>query len=212
VEKVQGDIIKRKNGVKTQNKILETAACMFACKGYDNVSIRDITREVGIKESSLYNHFKSKQDILDTLIKEFAKRAPYSRPSLEQLEKMMGIMSLKEILKNIMFSVGNSIDSILENTSIIIQCEKFRNVQAAEAYYKYQVIEPANYYRNLIDTMICKKIIKDNGSREIIRQYCYAATAVSQEFFMAKQGYGSIDEAVKRMLDTIEFFCNLIEG
>jgi AcrR family transcriptional regulator len=211
MEKEEKIITKRKKGIITKNQILETAAHLFACKGYDNVSIREIVKEVGVKESSLYNHFKSKQDILDVLLNEFALRAQSTRPTYEQLKKMITIMSLKEILKNIMFSVGRNTDAILENTFIIIQSEKFRKPRAAEVYFSYLVIEPAAYYQNLIDMMIDRNMIKDKNTQEIIKQYCYTATAVSQEFFMAKHGFGSIKEAVRRMLDTIEFFCDLIE-
>ncbi len=47
---------------------------MFSVKGYDAVSIRQIASAVGIKESSIYNHFKSKQDILNKIIDETLKR------------------------------------------------------------------------------------------------------------------------------------------
>jgi len=99
-----------------------------------------------------------------------------------------------------LFSVGRNIDEVIENTATIIQCEKFRKPQAAEAYYKYLVIEPATYYQNLIDMMIHKKIIRDKDVQKIIKQYCYTATAVSQEYFMAKHGYGSIEEVFGRGL------------
>lgn len=215
MEKGNRVAVKRKKGIITRNQILETAAQMFAGKGYDNVSIRQLAQGVGIKESSVYNHFAGKQDILEVLLKDFSVRAPDSRPSCEELEKMTAIMSLKEILKTIMFSVGRSSDETLENTAIIIQCEKFRNPQAAEAYYAYLVREPAEYYQNLIRMMSRKKMLKeilnDENVQRIIQQYCYTATAVSQEYFMAKHGYGSIEEAVGRMLETIDFFCGLIE-
>ncbi len=47
----------------TKQKILYAALDLFSQKGYDAVSVRDIARAVGIKESSLYNHFQNKQDI-----------------------------------------------------------------------------------------------------------------------------------------------------
>ncbi len=47
---------------------------MFSIKGYDAVTIREIASEVGIKESSIYNHFKNKQDILNKIIEETLKR------------------------------------------------------------------------------------------------------------------------------------------
>lgn len=204
-------ISKRKKGIDTQNQILKTAAQMFACKGYDSVSIREIAEGVGVKESSIYNHFKSKQDILEVLFKEFAVRAPLSRPTYEQLEAMVKIMSLREILKNIMFSVGRNIDEILGNTAIIIQCERFRSPEGAEAYYNYLVKEPTAYYQKLIEMMIREKKIKNQNAQNIIKHYCYMATALSQEYFMAANGFGCVDEAVKRMLEAIDFFCSLIE-
>ena len=47
---------------------------LFSIKGFDAVSIRDIAKVVGIKESSIYNHYKSKQDIFDCILVEFSAR------------------------------------------------------------------------------------------------------------------------------------------
>lgn len=44
---------------------------MYAKQGYCAVSIRDICNQVGIKESSVYYHFKNKQSILDELLNRF---------------------------------------------------------------------------------------------------------------------------------------------
>lgn len=63
----------------TKEQILEEALKLFSVKGYDAVSVRDILRAVGIKESSLYYHFKNKQDIFDTIVTFcFQKRRPIS--------------------------------------------------------------------------------------------------------------------------------------
>lgn len=58
----------------TKEKIMLEALNLFSVQGYEAVSVRDISRAVGIKESSLYNHFKNKQDIFDTIIKEYSNR------------------------------------------------------------------------------------------------------------------------------------------
>ena len=54
--------------METKQKILYAALDLFSQKGYDAVSVRDIARAVGIKESSLYNHFQNKQDIYDSIL------------------------------------------------------------------------------------------------------------------------------------------------
>ena len=57
--------------METKELILKKALDMFAKSGYDSVSIRDIAKAVNIKESSIYYHFKNKQDILDSLVEKF---------------------------------------------------------------------------------------------------------------------------------------------
>ena len=52
----------------TKEIILFESLKLFADKGYDGVTVRDIAAEVGIKQSSLYKHYKSKQEIFDTLV------------------------------------------------------------------------------------------------------------------------------------------------
>ena len=52
----------------TKQKILYAALDLFSVRGYDAVSVRDIARAVGIKESSLYNHFQNKQDIYYSIL------------------------------------------------------------------------------------------------------------------------------------------------
>ena len=46
--------------METKARILWEALELFSSKGYKGVSVRDIAGAVGIRESSLYNHFKGK--------------------------------------------------------------------------------------------------------------------------------------------------------
>lgn len=48
-------------GNDTRQNILDTAARLFARDGLAATSMRDIARECGLKASSLYNHFESKE-------------------------------------------------------------------------------------------------------------------------------------------------------
>lgn len=59
----------------TREKILEAALDLFSRRGYEAVSVREIAKAVGIRESSLYNHFKGKRDIFDSLVDACWKRA-----------------------------------------------------------------------------------------------------------------------------------------
>ena len=57
-----------------RTEILEKAAFLFHKKGYSATSVRDIAREMGMESASLYNHIKSKQEILQAHLLPLAKR------------------------------------------------------------------------------------------------------------------------------------------
>lgn len=58
----------------TRDRIVEEALSLFAQKGYMGTSVKNIADAVGIKDSSLYKHYKSKQEILDTIIQTIEDR------------------------------------------------------------------------------------------------------------------------------------------
>ena len=62
-------------GSKTKEKILKHALKLFSSKGYKATTVRDIAGAVGIKQSALYNHFKNKDEILETLISNLTSSA-----------------------------------------------------------------------------------------------------------------------------------------
>ena len=62
-------------GSKTKEKILKHALKLFATEGYKATTVRDIAGSIGIKQSALYNHFKNKDEILETLIRDLTSSA-----------------------------------------------------------------------------------------------------------------------------------------
>lgn len=58
----------------TRQTIINHALSLFSQRGYDGVSMREIAASVGIKASSIYNHFASKEDIFNSIINEMSKR------------------------------------------------------------------------------------------------------------------------------------------
>ena len=53
---------------KRTKEIYRVIAHLFAYRGYHSTSMREIARELGMNQSSLYHYFTSKQDILFTLM------------------------------------------------------------------------------------------------------------------------------------------------
>ncbi len=204
------NIQKRKKGLETTRQILDISADLFARNGYDGVSVRTIAEKTGIKESSLYNHFKSKADILETLFNEFIKYVPETRPSDEEIDKMLMLMEPEEVFKSILFHVGKSVCGTLSNTAMIINYENYRNPRAAEMYYRYVVKEPADYYERLINKMIKRKMIKPVDARIIAEQYNYVSITLTKEYIMAQYGLADVQSVVGYMIKTLKFFCGMM--
>jgi AcrR family transcriptional regulator len=68
----------------TKEKITDVALHLFSENGYNGVSVRDICGKVGIRESTIYYHFKNKQDILDQLSDAFLSSAKAVMKQLTQ--------------------------------------------------------------------------------------------------------------------------------
>lgn len=67
-------ICQKENYMSTKERILSEALSLFSVHGYSSVSVRDITKVIGIRESAIYKHYKNKQAIFDTIIHISAER------------------------------------------------------------------------------------------------------------------------------------------
>jgi AcrR family transcriptional regulator len=65
----------KSDAADTKELLLQAALALFAEKGFEGTSVRDIARSVGLSESVLYAHFDSKRAIFDAV---FARLGPLS--------------------------------------------------------------------------------------------------------------------------------------
>jgi AcrR family transcriptional regulator len=64
-------------------EFLDIARQLFFQKGYEKTSVNDIIEKIGVAKGTFYHYFKSKEDLLDQLVNQFAKK------SVLEVEKMM---------------------------------------------------------------------------------------------------------------------------
>lgn len=53
-----------RKGETTKQRILDTSIALFAERGFEACTMRDIAAAVGIKAPAIYNHYSSKEDVL----------------------------------------------------------------------------------------------------------------------------------------------------
>jgi len=72
------------SGMHTKERIFYASAKLFSEKGYSNVSVREIADNVGIKAASIYNHYPSKESILEDIFDCIKKRQDAFQQELEE--------------------------------------------------------------------------------------------------------------------------------
>ena len=72
--------------MNTKEKIFNVSLDLFSKKGYDSVSLREIAEEVGIKKSSIYSHYSSKEAILMDIFDQFTKSFEIDSEEIELRE------------------------------------------------------------------------------------------------------------------------------
>jgi len=55
----------------TRQRIQSVALELFAEQGYDKTSLREIAERLGVTKAALYYHFKSKEDIVTSLVEDY---------------------------------------------------------------------------------------------------------------------------------------------
>ncbi len=84
--------------VSRKEEIIATASRLFYEKGFSAVSMRDIASEMDIKAASLYNHIKSKQEILSEIILKVAEEFTQGMENV-LAENISAINKVKKVIE-----------------------------------------------------------------------------------------------------------------
>jgi AcrR family transcriptional regulator len=131
--------VDKKDGRRTdtRDRIFQTALDLFAEEGVEAVSIRDITKQVGITAAAFYNHFESKNALLHAMYEYYRVRLiePQSI-SRDEFERIARDSSPWETIavagQHFAAAMQNP---VLEKLGRVISMEKERNPIAAEIAY-----------------------------------------------------------------------------
>ena len=109
---------------KRQNQIIEETIKLIHTKGIQGLTIKNISQGIGLTEAAIYRHFKSKDEILSTMLDDFRKNLDNkSKSILESDSKAM--VKLKTMLNQLIkiFCANPYI------VSVIFSDEIFKNKQ-----------------------------------------------------------------------------------
>lgn len=160
--------------IKANNKekIFDVSIDLFSEYGYDGVSIRQIAKEVGIKESSIYNHYKSKESILDAILEYYIDRMMSNDIPLSQASENLDV-SFDYFYESGLNAFASQLkDEKMSRITRIILIESYHN-DKIKSFMKSSIIsEPVNAWTGLFELMKSKRLIDDAcDSRQLAESF-----------------------------------------
>lgn len=140
----------------TKQMIFDTAAELFAQKGYHAVSMADIADQVGIKKSSIYNHYPAKEVIMEELLDHYLERMERFYERMHEVgSNITEGKDLASLLEQLMFSYEPEETQLMFYLTRIVHHEQFSSFKAADALigngYRKYMEEHVHFFDQIAD-------------------------------------------------------------
>lgn len=165
--------------MNTKQRIIENALILFSEKGYEAVTVANIADKVGIKAPSLYKHFKSKQDIFESILNELQSRYEMQANVLniggtdanEDVANYMNISSdvLEDMVKGLFAFFLH--DEYTARFRKMMTIEQYKNPDIATLYSKQYFDDVIAYQEILFANLMQQGLIKDGNARTVAFQF-----------------------------------------
>lgn len=148
--------------MNSREKYLTVSLELFSQYGYYGVSVRDISKKVGVSESALYKHYKSKSQILEEIINiatekfnEFSKKVSIENSSIRHT------MS-ETYIQLYCFYVE---DDFMNKFRKIMVISQYQTEEARKRYEDMFIKKSITYYEEVFDKILRQKNIKNVNSK-----------------------------------------------
>ncbi len=117
----------------TKKRVYLAAVDLFSKKGYTGTSLSEIAEMVGLRQASLYNYYKAKDDLLTAVFRDFEESYTRHRPTPETILSTAENQSLEAALAAIFyrFDAGEETDRMMKVTKIVFSL-KYEDPRAAD--------------------------------------------------------------------------------
>lgn len=197
-------------GSKTKEKILKISLKLFATKGYKATTVRDIAGAMGVKQSALYNHFKNKDEILETLISNLTSSAIvtlFDGKEHQELHKQGKslLASIATTFKLLSFDGQN------EALYKLLMQEIFRNERIREIYNEHFYQENVKKLSGLFFGMMQDEMIKSSDPLLLANEFFSPLFFYQMQVSLLKLDKKSTSSQVSMFEKHVDFFWDTIK-
>lgn len=163
----------------TKQVILDTALELFSKKGFEGTSVGEIAEAVGIKKASLYAHFKSKQEILETsfnqAFKKYDSDSIFHRSINDTGEFQINTTDFDP--EEVVIMVKNHIHYTLNDYRMsrgrkLLTIEQYRDPKMAKLKTRQAHDEIMRFYKAFMEFLIDQSILINENVEIMAAQFC----------------------------------------
>lgn len=161
----------------TKQSIMLEALALFAVRGFDGVSVKEIAEAAGIRDSSIYKHYRSKQDIFEAIVSEVSQRIQLayqmiSMPDVHNPAPAYELMTTDTLERLCVQMLSFYLDDpVLACFRRMLTIEQYRNTRIADLFRRFFIEEPLTYQTNLFRELIRRGVFKEGDPAQMALQF-----------------------------------------
>ena len=161
----------------TKERILAAALEMFSQNGYAGTNVRELTASLGLVKSSMYKHFRSKEEIWNTLLDELIAYYEARFGSGEHLPPVPD--SLEELVTMTMRMVNFTVhDEKVVKSRKLLSIEQFRDERARDLATKYFLTGLKDMFTQIFMGMMGKGLLRQDDPEMLAFAYTAPISAL----------------------------------
>ncbi|MBR6100992.1 MAG: TetR/AcrR family transcriptional regulator [Ruminococcus sp.] len=179
----------------TKERILDEALRQFSQKGYDGTNIRELTASLGLVKSSMYKHYKSKEEIWNSLLDRMIVYYNERFGSAENLPPVPD--TLDELVAMTMRMVDITVhDERIVMTRKLLSIEQYRDDRARQLATKHFLTGLTEMFTYIFDGMMNKGLLRNDDPKMLA--FAYTAP-VSSLIHLCDREPGKAAEAISQI-------------
>lgn len=201
----------------TKEVILEVSIELFAEKGYNRVSIREIAQAVGIKGSSIYNHFKSKEDIMDTMLSLYKEESEKYFGSFYKdmnIDNLIETVAMEELLeKSLLMSVGFMGLPKVNRIFKVITSEISYNSKCREFFLAEFILVPRVTLKELFRKLVEKGMVRNEDPELLAMEfYSFVIYKFYEDYILRGESNMDFEKMKREFTRHIRFFVGMVRS
>lgn len=192
----------------TRNRIKNTALDLFSKHGFAGTSVRQISGTIGIRESGIYNHFSSKEDILRVLMEDVKKSTVGVEIITDELLDRLSTppVFMKGFVK-VLIKHWNTEKQKKYLRLVLI--EQFREIKGVKVSLKLLVDESINIWSMIFTQMLKLKFIKKNDPLILAEEFVNPIFMIRLQYLVNEKV--DLEEVMQKCNSHIDYFWNSIK-